>query len=199
MTFRFLLGPTALLAPFAFASNGPLVNPAPAVAPGTFEVDPVHSSALFRVQHFKAGYFHGRFNAVSGTIVFDEGNPSGCAVEVSVRADSVDTANPKRDEHLKTADFFNAAEFPTLSFKSKSVKGTGKGEFEVTGDLKIHGVTKPVTVKASHTGTGKGRGGELVGFETVFTVKRSDFGMNYMPGALGEEVRITIALEAERK
>ncbi|HET6202607.1 MAG TPA: YceI family protein [Planctomycetota bacterium] len=195
MTFRGWFATTALLAPAALASPG--AGPAPA----TYEIDGVHSSVLFRIKHFDASFVYGRFNEVSGTLVYDEASPAASSVEVTIKADSVDTHNAGRDKHLKSPDFFNAEEFPVLSFKSKSVKGSGKGGgLEVTGDLTIHGVTKPVTVKGVHTGTGKGmKGEERAGFETTFTIKRSDFGMRFMAEALGDEVQITVALEGVKK
>ena len=201
MTLRGTFATTALALPLAFATAVSATSPsAPrSPAPATYGIDTVHSSALFRIQHFGAGFFHGRFDEISGTVAFDEANPAACSVDVTIKADSVDTKEPKRDTHLKGPDFFNAAEFPTLTFKSKSVKAAGKGEYEVTGDLTIHGVTKTLTVKVAHTGTGKGQSGEVVGFETVFTIKRSDFGMKFMHPQLGDEVRVTLALEAGKK
>ncbi len=185
--------PTALFLPLVAPSSVPA--PAPA-ATKTYKIDSVHSSAVFRIKHNNASHFYGRFNDISGTIVYDEANPAGSSVEVTIKADSVMTGNGKRDEHLKSPDFFNAGEFPVLTFKSKGVKkGSGKAEFEVAGDLTIHGVTKPLTVKVAHTGTGKSRDGEVAGFETVFTIKRTDFGMTYMVGPLGDDVQITISLE----
>jgi polyisoprenoid-binding protein YceI len=165
-------------------------------APGSYSIDPVHSSVLFRIKHLGASYFYGRFNEVHGTITFDEANPASSSIDVEVKIESVDTHAAKRDADLKGADFFNAATFPTATFKSKSWSKSGDA-YEVTGDLTIHGVTKPVTAKFEKTGTGKSqRGGSLIGFETVFNVKRSDFGVSYMPDGLGEDVRIIIALEA---
>ncbi|MGH7149285.1 MAG: YceI family protein [Planctomycetota bacterium] len=190
------IAPTALFLPLL----SPPAVPAPAPAAKTYKIDSVHSSALFRILHNNASYFYGRFTDISGTVVYDEANPAGSSVEVTIQADSVATGNGKRDEHLKSPDFFNAGEFPVLSFKSKGVKkGSGKGEFEVTGDLTIHGVTKPLTTKVVHTGTGQGRGGEVAGFETTFTIKRTDFDMKHMVGPLGEEVQVTISLEGEKQ
>ncbi len=188
------IAPSALLLPLL----APSAVPAPAPAAKTYKIDPVHSSALFRIKHNNASYFHGRFTDISGTVVYDEANPAGSSVEVTIKAESVDTGNGKRNDHLKSPDFFNAAEIPVLSFKSKGVKkGSAKEELEVTGDLTIHGVTKPLTAKVAHTGTGKGQGGEVAGFETVFTIKRTDFGMKYMVGPLGDEVQVTISLEGQ--
>jgi polyisoprenoid-binding protein YceI len=121
-------------------------------------------------------------------------------VEVSIKADSVDTHNTKRNDHLKSQDFFNVGKFPTLSFTSKSIAKAGETTFDVTGDMTIHGQTKPVTLKLEKTGESKSsQMGERVGYETVFTVKRSDYGMTFMPDALGDEVRVMIALEAAKK
>jgi polyisoprenoid-binding protein YceI len=188
------IAPSALLLPLL----APSAVPAPALAAKTYKIDSVHSSALFRIKHNNASYFHGRFNDITGTVVYDEANPAGSSVEVKIKAESVETGNGKRNEHLKSPDFFNAAELPVLSFKSTGVKkGSAKEELEVTGDLTIHGVTKPLTAKVAHTGTGKGQGGEVAGFETVFTIKRTDFGMSYMVGPLGDEVQVTISLEGQ--
>ncbi len=190
------IAPTALLLPLL----APSAVPAPAPAAKTYRIDSVHSSALFRIKHLNTTYFYGRFTDISGTVVYDEANPAGSSVEVTIKADSVSTGNGKRDEHLKSPDFFNAGEFPVLSFKSKGVKkGSAKGELEVTGDLAIHGVTKTLTVKVVHTGTGQGFDAELAGFESVFTIKRTDFDMKNMVDMLGDEVQVTISVEGGLK
>ena len=171
----------------------------PTLAAETYKVDPVHSSALFRVKHLGVSNYYGHFTDISGTFVLDEKNASACSVEVEVKTESVATHNEKRDQHLKSPDFFNAKEFPVLSFKSKQVKAAGKGIYEVTGDLTIRGVTKPLTTKVTLVGSGKGMQEEYrAGFETIFTIKRSEFGINYMPQGLGEEVQITVSLEGFR-
>ena len=118
---------------------------------------------------------------------------------MEVKTDSIDTGNGKRDQHLKSADFFNAKEFPTASFKSKSVKKSAKG-LDVSGDLTIHGETKPATITMEHVGSGKGpQGGEVTGFEGAIVVKRSDFGMKSYLEMLGDEVTIKISVEAAKK
>ncbi|MCG3131254.1 MAG: Protein YceI [Phycisphaerae bacterium] len=163
----------------------------------SFTIDAVHSKALFRVHHLGAGMFYGRFNDVTGTIVFDGASAAGPQFDVSIAAGSVDTGNDKLDGHLKSPDFFNVAEHPKLTFKSKSAKKVGDKTYEVSGDLTIHGVTKPLTAQVDWTGTAEGRGGKRCGFETVFTIKRSEFGMTYMieGGGLGDEVRVIVSLE----
>lgn len=178
-------------------------KPAPAPAAtggGTYSIDDVHSSALFRVQHLGAGQFWGRFNAVSGTMTFDAaGAPT--AFDISVAADSVDTAEPKLDGHLKSPDFFNAKEFPALTFKSKTISKQSNTMFEVTGDFSMHGVTKSVTATIEVTGIADMGMGARAGAEAILTVKRSDFGMKYglEKGTLGDAVRVVVNLEGVRK
>src|SRR5262249_11217423 len=100
------------------------------------------------------------------------------------------------DQHLKGPDFFNVKQFPTMSFKSSKMKAVDARTYEVTGDLTLHGVTRPVTVTLERIGTAKGMGGETrTGFETTFTIKRSDFGMKYMIPAVGDEVKVIVAVE----
>src|SRR5579859_7215961 len=119
----------------------------PSRAAEAFTVDPLHSSVLFRIKHFDVGYIYGRFNQYSGTFAFDEKNPADCKLEMEVKIDSNDSANADRDKHLKGPDFFSAKEFPTMTFKATSMKASDEKNYEVTGDLTIHGVTKQATVK----------------------------------------------------
>lgn len=170
------------------------------MAAETYKVDPVHSSFLFRVKHFNAGYFYGRFNEATGTVVIDEANPAKSSVEIQVKVESIDTNDVKRDQHLKSPDFFNAKQFPTITFKSKQVKPSGKDTYEVTGDLTLHGVTRTVTAKVTRTGGGKDPFGKFrIGFETVFTIKRSDFGMKFMLGPVSDEIRLIVSIEGIRQ
>ena len=168
---------------------------APARAADTFKVDPVHSSLLFRIKHLNVGYIYGRFNAFSGTFAFDR-DPAQCNLSFEVNIDSLDTANADRDKHLKGPDFFNVKQYATASFKSKAVKALDEKTYEVSGDLTLHGVTQPVTVKLERVGTAKGMRGEVrTGIETTFPIKRSDFGMKYGLQLLSDEVRIIVAVE----
>jgi polyisoprenoid-binding protein YceI len=170
-----------------------------ALAADAFQVDAVHSSVLFRVKHMNVSYTYGRFNDVSGHFLLDEADPSKSLFDLTVKSESIDTANTKRDNHLKGTDFFNAKQFPTITFKSKSVK-KGDSGYDVTGDLTLHGVTKPVTFRVASTGTGRGMiGGTLAGVEASVVIKRSDFGMTFMVGPVGDEVTVTVALEGGRK
>jgi polyisoprenoid-binding protein YceI len=166
-------------------------------AAAALTVDPVHSSAVFRIKHLDTAWFWGRFNQVTGEINLEE---SG-SVSLEVDADSVDTHNAQRDAHLKSQDFFSVKEFPKLSFKSKSL--TKKGEdWEVAGDFTLHGVTKPLTVMVKPTGSSNDpKMGPRSGFETEFTIKRSDHGMSFMLAdkGLGDEVKVMLSIEAVAK
>jgi len=168
-------------------------------AADTFKVDAVHSFVLFSVQHLGIANTYGRFNDISGTVVFDKDNPSKSSVELSVPIESLDTHNSIRDRSLKSPDFFDAKQFPTMTFKSTQVEGSGD-TLKVSGDLTIRGVTKPLTVDFKKGGEGKGVFGEMRGGgETRFTIKRSDFGMNFQQGAVGDEVSIILSLEGVKK
>lgn len=161
-----------------------------------YKVDPVHSSVVFKVKHMETTNFYGRFNEVSGSFVIDEQTPAKSSVEIQVKAESIDTANAKRDQHLKGPDFFNVKQFPLISFKGKQVKKSEDGVYIVTGDLTLHGVTREVTIRVDRTGAGKGPGGvAIAGFEALIKLKRSDYGMNFMVGPLGDEVQIIVSLE----
>lgn len=165
-----------------------------------FDVDPVHSTIIFGISHMGVGYFYGRFNSPYGTFYIDPDEPSKSSFDITVDTDNVDTHNGRRDGHLKSADFFNAREFPKITFKSTEVKNAGKDKYRVTGELSIHGVTKPVTVEIEHLGTAEVEGrGRMAGFRTGFTLSRSDYGVDYMPGALGDEVTLLIGVEGKGK
>jgi polyisoprenoid-binding protein YceI len=168
-------------------------------AADTFKIDPVHSFVLFSVQHLGIASTYGRFNDISGTVAFDKDDPSKSSVELSVQVESLDTHNSIRDRSVKSRDFFDAKQFPTMTFKSTKVEGSGD-MLKVSGDLTIHGVTKPLTVDFKNGGEGKGVFGEMRGGgETRFTIKRSDFGMNFELGEVGDEVTIILSLEGIKK
>ena len=169
-------------------------------APVTWTVDPVHSGVGFRIRHLNTSWFHGRFNAMSGSVVLDAEKPAASSVQFEVDVASVDTANKDRDEHLRGPDFFNAKVNPKFSFKSSKVAPEGKDKYNVTGKLNLHGVEKEISFVAEATGTGKNmQGADIAGFETTFTIKRSDFGISTYPDALGDEVAVRVAIEAIKK
>jgi len=159
---------------------------------GVFTADPVHSSVLFRIKHMNTSFFYGRFNDISGKFSM-EGD--GMTIDVSVKADSVDTGNKKRDEHVTGNDFFSAKEFPTITFKADKLAKSGDA-FTGTGQLTFRGLTKPVEVSITPTGSGTNRGGKpIAGFEAKATFKRSDFGNDYMVGPLSDEVGLIVSLQ----
>ena len=198
----FALGSSTMLLG-AFTADEPTDVPAAesAQAAKTFDIDAVHSTAIFRVLHRGAGQFYGRFNDVTGTIDYAPDSKTGLSFDISIDVNSVDTANDNLDGHLKSPDFFNALDFPAMTFRSMQAELVKPNVYRVTGELSMHGVTKTLTVDMERTGLASGRRGEMVGFETVFTVKRTEFGMAYgvESGSLGDDVRIIVALEAIAK
>lgn len=180
----------------AFVFGLSLVSAAPSRAAGTYNVDTVHSTVLFRVKHMNASYAYGRFNDISGKFSFDDQDPAQSHFDFQVKTASIDTGNPARDKHLKSNDFFNAVQFPAVTFKSKSVAKSGADMYQVTGDLTLHGVTRPVSLKLTRTGSGKDmRGKAITGLESVFPIKRSDFKMSNMLGGIGDDVTVTVSVE----
>jgi len=169
-------------------------------AADTYTVDPVHSNTIFRVRHLNIGYIYGRFNQAAGTFLIDSADPTKSTFNITVKTESIDTHNAKRDNHLKSPDFFNARQFPEITFKSTKVKSVDEHTLAVTGDLTCHGVTKSVTMNVELTGEGNDPWGNYrAGLETVFTLKRSDFGMNFMMGPLGDDIKLMVAVEGIRK
>jgi len=188
----------------AFSPVGPQVTNTQAAntqTTETYKVDPVHTTAIFRIKHLGVTYFYGRFNETTGSFTLNTENPCEMLFDVQIKTDSVDTNAAGRNNHLKGPDFFNAKQFPTISFKSKSAQSSGENTYAVSGDLTLHGVTKPITAQMEFVGQGdKGRRfGYRAGFDATFTIKRSDYGMNFMQGMLGDEVTIMVGLEGVRQ
>jgi polyisoprenoid-binding protein YceI len=163
----------------------------------TYEIDPVHSSIGFTIRHFFTNV-PGSFTKFSGTIVADRDHLENSTVEATIEVASVDTRTEKRDNHLRSPDFFDVAKFPAMTFKSKAWKKTGDDTFDVTGDLTIKGVTKEVVLKIKSLGFGPGMPGAMLsGWEASTTLNRNDFGITTFPKVLGDEVAVTIAVEAD--
>ncbi len=159
----------------------------------TLKIDPVHSTVLFRIKHLNTSHAWGRFNDVAGVWTLEGDKPS---VEVVLKADSIDTANEKREQHLKGPDFFNSKQFPSISFKSTKVTPKGDGKYPVDGLLSLHGVEKPLSLELVRTGKGVNMtGGKIAGYEATFTIKRSDFGMKFLVGPLADDVLIIASFE----
>jgi polyisoprenoid-binding protein YceI len=187
--------PLAASAPFA-------QDAAPAaVAPSSITMDPIHSMAIFRVQHLGAGFFYGRFNELAGSATWPLDDGAAPTFDVKAEVKKVDTGSEKLDGNLQGPNFFNQAEFPTIEFKSKSGERVGERHWKVKGDLTLRGVTKEIEVDCTISGIGKGPTGQKVGFECMFTIMRADYGMKWgieaPKGALGNEVRMTISLEGD--
>jgi polyisoprenoid-binding protein YceI len=170
-----------------------------AAAAGVFAVDGVHSSVVFKIKHMGIADFYGRFNKVEGSFNLDKENATASTLNITIDANSIDSNNANRDKHLKSTDFFSVAEFPAITFVGKEFKASGES-FEVKGDLTMHGVTKSVTVTVSDTGRSSMKGIQMAGIGATFTIKRSDFGVNYgiENKALADEVTIMVSLEGKQ-
>jgi polyisoprenoid-binding protein YceI len=163
----------------------------------TYKIDPVHSSVGFTIRHFFSNV-PGAFTKFSGAIVVDRDNLEKSSVEATIDVPSIDTRSEMRDKDLRSDKYFAAEKYPSIAFKSKSWKKTGEGTFDVVGDLTIHGVTKEVVLKTKSLGFGPGmKGAMLSGWEATTTVNRNDFGITTFPKVLGDEVAVTIAIEAD--
>lgn len=179
----------------------PAASATPTTADDVFTIDTVHSAVMFRIQHEGVSNFYGRFNDLTGTYAVDAQSPEKGRFDLQVKTESVDTNNQRRDDHLRSPDFFNAAEFPAITFKSTKVESASTYQLKVTGDLTLHGVTKPVTAEVTTFAAKQTRQGLKSGFEASFTVKRSDFGMDYgvANGGLGDEVTLRVGVEGAKR
>lgn len=188
---------TLLVLPLLFALFALPTAPVDGQLPGDHDwvVDPGHSSVVFKVKHANAAWFKGSFDVINGAVSLDPSKPEAGSVQLTIPVGSVDSNDKARDDHLKNADFFNAKENPEITFKSTKVEKKGAA-YEVTGDLAMAGKSKSVALQVEHVGEGEMRG-KRVGYSTTFTIKRSDFGMNYGldAKALGDEVTLMIDLE----
>jgi len=171
-------------------------------AQSAWAFDQAHSSVNFTVRHMVVSKVRGRFTKWDGTLAMDETNPAGGSVEVAIDAGSIDTGVEQRDGHLKSPDFFDVAKYPTLTFRSTKVEAAGAGALRVTGDLTMHGVTRPVVLEVEYSGSAKDPwGGVRAGFSARTTIDRKDFGLTYNQlletgGVLVGET-VEIAIEAE--
>ena len=178
-----------------------LVAALPATAQ-TWKIDSAHSSASFTVKHMMVSNVHGRFGKVEGTIVYDGQNVAPAQVETTIDATTITTDNEKRDAHLKSPDFFDAAGFPTITFKSKRVEAVGAGKFKLVGDLTMRGKTKEVVLDVEGpTAPVNAQGSQRVGVTATTTLNRHDYGVSWsrtMDGGgyvVGDDVKVTIELE----
>jgi len=173
----------------------------------TWDIDPAHTSVQFAVRHLMVSKVRGNFSKVTGVVQVDEQDLSRSSVEATIDATTLDTGVAKRDEHLQGPDFFDVAQYPTLTFKSKKVEQGGEGKFQVMGDLTLHGVTKEVVlnVEGSPTPVKDPRGTIKMGGQATTTINRKDFGITWNAPleaggvVVGEEVEIIIDVELNKK
>lgn len=177
----------------------------PALAADTYGVDKVHSDVLFTVKHL-VSKVTGRFQDFDAKIVIDRAKPEASSAEFTIKATSVNTGEARRDDHLRSPDFFDVAKNPEITFKSTKVTSKSKDAFEVAGDLTIRGVAKPVVLAVNFLGDVKDpMGNEKAGFEVTTTINRKDFGIVWNRAldqggfVLGDEVKVTINLEAVKQ
>jgi polyisoprenoid-binding protein YceI len=164
-----------------------------------YVLDPAHSSANFKISHLGLSWVFGRFNELTGDFKIDPADATKSSFAMSIKAESLDTNNAMRDTHLRSPDFFNSKQFPTIGFKSTAVKAIKDG-FEVTGDLTLHGVTKPVTFALLGGRTAEfPKGTQRTGYTTELSIKRTEFGMDKMIDAIPDDVHLTISFEGTKK
>ena len=194
--FRPLLASVALLT----ATAGAVL-----ADPVTYTIDPAHSQVGFNVRHFFSRV-PGRFTDFEGNVTFDDKDAAKSSVDVTIKTASISTNNDRRDNHLRSNDFFAADSFPTITFKSTKVTPAGENKYKVDGNLTIRGITKPVTLEATFLGAGAvGQMGMRAGWEATTTVNRKDFNVSWNKvldqggTMLGDDVAIQIGVEGMKR
>ncbi len=168
----------------------------------TWKVDAAHAEVGFSVRHLMISTVRGRFGAVNGTVQYDEAEPANSSIDVTIDVTSVDTRQEQRDNHLRSADFFDVARFPSMHFVSKRIDGDVTDEFRVIGDLTIRGVTREVRLDVTAEGRGMDPwGSERAGFSAKGKINRGDFGLTWNQALetggvmVSDEVKLTIDVE----
>ncbi len=187
--------------------NAALTGTSQAPSPTQWQIDPAHSAAHFSVRHLMISNVRGEFGKVSGNVVLDPSDPTKSTVEVIVDATTIDTREPQRDEHLRSADFFDVANHPAITFRSKQITAAGADRFKVTGDLTIRGVTRAVTfdVEGPAPAIKDPWGNVRTGVSATAKINRKDFGLvwNALTEAggvvVGDQVSITFEAELIQK
>jgi polyisoprenoid-binding protein YceI len=172
----------------------------------TWTLDPMHLEIGFAIRHLMISTVRGRFGSASGVVVFDESNPASAKIDVTIDVASIDTRQETRDNHLRSADFFDVANFPAMHFVGKRVEGDVKKKFHVVGDLTIRDVTREVRLDVANEGaTVDPWGNERVGFSATAKINRSDFNLTWNQAleaggvVVGEEVKLSIDAELIRQ
>lgn len=181
---------------FLLAASLPLA----AHASDSYTVDPPHTFAHFTINHLGFSTMHGRFDKSSGKITLDRAAKNG-TVDIAIESGSISTGFAKRDDHLKSPDFFNAVEFPSITYKSSSIKFKGDAPVRVEGNLTLLGVTKPVTLSVTGFNCGPDpmdptKKKQKCGADAIAQIKRSDFGMKAFLPAVGDDIKLEFEIEA---
>ncbi|WP_424766516.1 YceI family protein [Paenibacillus sp. sgz302251] len=176
------------------------------MAKSQWTIDPTHSSIDFSVKHMMIAKVKGTFHAFEANIVADAHDLTSADIQFTIDLNTVDTRNNDRDNHLRSADFFDIEKNPNLTFTATKITKTDDGEYTIVGDVNLHGITRSETFKASFEGAGKDPwGNEKVGFSAVGSIKRSDYGLTYNAALetggvlIGDEVKISIEIEATQQ
>ncbi len=186
---------TSILALLSTLTLSPAGAGAATATPGSYQIDPAHTSVTFAVSHMGISTLVGRFNGVEGDITLAPKGDS--SIEVSIETASVDTNHEKRDEHLRGPDFFNTKQYPVMKFSASSIDFGGAKSERIEGTLSLHGKTKPVMLTVETVGAGDDPwGGYRAGYKATAVIKRSDFGMDFMPGGIGDDISVTLNIEA---
>ena len=191
LTNRMITGAVAI---GAILSMNPVA--AETATPGKYKIDPAHTTILFSVNHLGVSTLTGRFDTFKGE--FNLAPKGKSSLDMSIDTKSVDTNHAKRDDHLRSPDFFNVKQYPKMQFVSDNVTFDEQGEpVKIVGKLSLHGKNKPVTLAVTPVGAGKDPwGGYRAGYAATTTIKRSDYGMNFMQGGIGDKIQITLNIEA---
>jgi polyisoprenoid-binding protein YceI len=179
------------------------MTPATTTAVRTLQIDQAHSEAAFQVRHL-ISKVRGRFTDFTGTVEFDEAEPQQSSVRFTIQAASIDTGQPDRDAHLRSADFFAVDQFPTLTFVSTGVTPRGGRAFDVAGTLTMRGIARPVVIPVTYLGSARDPwGNEKFAFEGEVTLNRKDFGLTWNAAIesggflVGDEVKVTVTIQAK--
>ncbi|WP_313494704.1 YceI family protein [Stenotrophomonas sp.] len=187
-------------APADAAAAAPAAPEAAAIqiAAGTYKLDPTHTDVLVQWSHMGFSNPSAHFGNADGTLVYDAADVGKSSVEVTLPLSGLNSFTAKFDEHLRSADFFDAAKFPTATFKSTKVEAAGTNKLTVTGDLTVKGITKPVVLDVTVNGAGEHPMAKVpsVGFDATTTLKRSDFGVGAYAPAVSDDVKVRITTEA---
>ena len=170
-----------------------------AAAQDTWQLDPPHSSAQFSVRHLGVSTVRGAFTKVSGSVVYDPANLSKSSIQATIDASSVDTRVDMRDNDLRSPRFLDAQKYPTITFQSRKVEAAGAGKLKVTGDLTLHGVSKEVVLDVDGPTPSikdpMGKDRLRAGASATTKINRNDFGITSLPGAIGDDITITLDIE----